>query len=431
MPTAFHLPLELLLWVGVGVLTLSWVLAIRGLTSARHRLQELRSRQQTQRNEVAKLQTLLDQRNVEYSANVSELRRDLDLKTEHVADLQFQLAAAKRPPLVPELRQPLPRLPQAILPDAAENQSEAKILQLEENLTQARRSREVSEQSLRKLKLSNQDRERKFSELLMQIDDTARNLEETHILLAEKQRELSDLVRRLQASEGQVAELQGLVSRPQIQLQETLTQLRAQRDTNAALEQLLREAQDTIGAKEVALQESTGLYEAVLQQLEGKQTAYATLERMLQDVSSVEILLRRELKAMTLGREQLEIQNIDLKRIVDQLTGRATQMSLGDTAALSSGQAPVVVEEINTQWAAVTEGDIHEAVLQLAPMSSQAPPDLESMRTFKPNRAPLVEAAAVEYAPPVEVAAVEKELRQARLRLQVLESNMGDSRIPP
>src|ERR1700690_3750491 len=174
MPTASHLPLDLLIWVGVGVLILNWGFALVGFSNARSRLKELRSQQQSHRNEVTELQTLLDRRNVEYSASISELNRELELRNKQVADLQFQLAAAKRPP-VPERRQPLPTLPQAILPDnpqGAEGQLETKIRLLEDNLALAQRSRDASEQNLRKLKVSNQDHERKLSDLLVQIDDT-------------------------------------------------------------------------------------------------------------------------------------------------------------------------------------------------------------------------------------------------------------------
>jgi len=415
MPSASHLPLDLLIWVGVGVLILNWGFALVGFSNARRRLKELRSQQQIRQDEVIRLQTLLDQRNVESFAGISELKRKLELENQQVADLRSQLAAAKRPPLVPELRQPLPTLPQAVLPDAAENQWEGRIRQLEDNLAQARRSREASELNLRKLKLSNQDRERKYSELLAQVDDTARNLEETQIALTEKQRELSDVVKRLQDSDSQVTELQGLVSRPQVQLQEAIQQLKAQRDTNTALSQLLSETETTIREKDASIQESTQLVVALSQQRQEKQAAYATLERMLQDASATEIVLRRELKAIVLGREQLEIQNIDLKRVLDQLSGRAAEPSLGKALVERDGQDPVAVEEINTQWAAVTEGDIHEAVLQLIPMSSRPPQQPEAISNAEPVRGL-----------PSEMTEVEKELRQARLRLQVLESNMGD-----
>ena len=383
MPTAFapaHYPL---LWIGVGFVTLSGAIAILAFTLARRKILELRSQAHIQLNERTNLRALLEQRNYEYSASLSDLEQRLRRESERVADLKFQLAAAKRPPLVPEPRQPMATLPQAILPDsspAAEDQWETRIRQLEDNLAQARRSRDLSERNLRKLKLDNQDRERKYSDLLLQIDDTARNLEETHITLAEKQRELSDIVERLQQAESKVTELEGVV----------------------------RE-------KDVGVQESAQLVVALSQQRQEKQAAYATLERMLQDASATEIVLRRELKATTVGREQLEIQNIDLKRVLDQLSGHAAGLSLRNPPVQRDDQAPVPVEEINTQWAAVTEGDIHEAVLQFTPVSIQPPQQTEAIPNAEPARAL-----------PSEMPAVEKELRQARLRLQVLESSMGD-----
>jgi hypothetical protein len=377
MPTDHFSALRLLLWIAlgsviIGCATVTALLAHRRLRRTRERAQAEARLQHAQRIDEERIR-----QQIEHELRTAQ--RALALQTGLAAELNARLEELQKSGAERALRLPLPTVPQLTALDAADRPEwEAKLHRLEASLAQARRNRDASEQNLKKAHQLNQQQAAKIAGLTAQVDEVALNLEETRISLMERQRGLAEATKREQLVESQMAEL------------------------------------------EASARSAATAQDELTQQLQEKQSAYVTLERMLQDATAEEVQLRRDLRAVALGREQLEIQNIELKTIVAQLCGRSSDSSVGTTQHQDAQDSILAATEVIGQWAAVTDGDISDAVVQLKAMAS-----------VPPVAGRLAPEAVRSHAEPGrtedgEPANLEMELREARVRLHLLESSMGD-----
>jgi predicted regulator of Ras-like GTPase activity (Roadblock/LC7/MglB family) len=172
----------------------------------------------------------------------------------------------------------------------------------------------------------------------------------------------------------------------------------------------VQKARDALGHElEAARATQTGL----VHQLEEKTTGYSAAERMLQESTTTQLQLRRDLRAITQGREQLELQNLELKRILEQLG----QSAIASLRAPADGDTEALVEaHLNAAaaWEAVTESDISRAIV-----------GVEEAPTPKPRANTGAKAVVVRREVP-EPSVIDRELREARHRIELLEANMGD-----
>jgi hypothetical protein len=270
-----------------------------------------------------------------------------------------------------------------------------------------RRSRDASEQNLKKLKLNSLELESKNSSLVAQLDETALSLEETRVTLVAGQRDLTEVVQRLKNAENQVAELRVLAGDRELQLRAALNDLRLQQTARAEIEQKLQETSSVSSEARTQADLANELRSSLERQLEEKQTAYATLERMLQEATAMQVQVRRDMKDLVADREQLELQNIELKGILDQLSGRAHRATTSASQSGSQTQESKEVGPVRVEWYAVSESEIGDtvALLSAMPAASEAAPTAPQ----NDNRSIL-----------------EDELRQTKLNLQLLQSSMGD-----
>ncbi len=378
MPTDHVSTLMLLLRAAIGLAILGCVAAAWFVVRSRRRAWLDRQRAEARFNETR--HAGLEQQLQHLEEQLRTTERALTLQTERAANLNAKLTEAQQSAAEQALRVPMPRDPLQTLSDAeaiTERQWETKLRTLEASLAQARRNREIGEQLLKKANQLNQQQVEKISKLISQVDEVASSLEETQITLAEKQRELAECARREQLCGVRITELEA-------------RELDLVRSTAAARDELNL-------------------------QLQEKQSAYTTLERMLQDATAAEVQLRRDLKAVALGREQLEHQNIELKTILDRVCGSTIDLPDAASPSTSEQDPAAAAAAVFSQWSAVTENEIHDAVLQLAAMPSQSP-------VSKERPAP----ASSERNQPVQSSDIEQELREAKVRLHVLESSMGD-----
>ncbi len=421
MPTDHFSALRLLLWIAAGFVIVGCATAAAYLVH--QRLRRTRGTVQVEAR-LQDAQRLGDERTRQHiEQELRTTRRALALQTGLVAELNARLDDLQKSNAAQVLRLPLPTVPQLTAPDVADRPDrewQAKLHGLEASLAQARRNRDASEQNLKKVHQLNQQQAEKVASLTAQIDEVALDLEETRISLTDRQRELAEATRREQQAEIQFAQLHDRDRQREQQLAELDEQLAAQREANLRIEQMLRQAQTTIHQWESSARSAAMAKDELTQQLQEKQSAYATLERMLQDATAGEVQLRRDLQAVALGREQLEIQNIELKTIVDQICGRSSDSLVGTSQHQDAQDAILAAMAVIGQWATVTDGDISDAVVQLKAKAS-VPPDADRLapEAVRSHAGPL-------RTEDVEPASLEKELRDAKVRLHVLESGMGD-----
>ena len=406
------------LLLGIWLAIVASVLGAATLLLARSRRRARLERQLTEARLDAARQVDLQQKLSQVEAELRATQQALASQAERLTDLNARATSASQSRAQRTLELPMPREPlptEVDMADVVDRQWETKLRAIEASLAQARRHHEVSEQSLKKANRLSLEQARKIHELTSQIDEVASSLEETRITLAEKQRELAEQLTRERLGEARVAELQARDLHVQRQIDELRGELQAHRDTIARGEQALGQAEATIRQLEASARAATEAHEQLDLQLCDKQSAYATLEKMLQEATAAEVQLRRDLKAIGLGREQLEHQNIELKVILERVCGHTVEVSDGARQHASEQDLAATAAAVITQWSAVTESDIHGAVQQLAQPPSQ--PVLA--------REPVAHAA-FERSEASESPDVERELREARVRLHVLESSMGD-----
>jgi len=404
MPTNFPSTLQLLPWVLGSLALLGLILtaaATAGLRRARLALGEERARAGETRNELA----LLEAARRELFERVSELQREVGLARRSAADLKVQLEKPSGPQAPEMIRLPMPQplSARSTIPDT-EIDWEVKLEQLEASLTQARRAKDESEQALRQSKLQAQRQKLEASKLASQVDDLALNLEETRVLVATKERQIFEATRHWEQAEDEANTARETATKGVEELRKAEDELAAQREVTVRAERMLQQARATIHEWESNVGETAKQLELVTSQLEQRQAAYATLERMLQEATASELQVRRDLKNLSSDREQLETQNLELKYILSQLGGGFPAQS-----SPRASDAPSI--EPGT-WPVVTESDIQDAVLGLRAIPSMlpqvpSPADREKTISHEPSD-------------------TERELRDARLRLQLLESGMGD-----
>jgi hypothetical protein len=436
MPTDSFSLVRLLLWIAVGFVIVGCATAVAYQVHRQLRRTREKGQAETRLQDARRIEDERARQRIEQELRTA--RRALALQTELAAELNAKLEELERSNAERVPRLPLSTIPQSAAPDIGDRpQWEAKLHRFEASLAQARRNRDASDHNLKKAHQLNQQQAEKITGLTLQIGEVALNLEETRISLMDAQRELAEAKRREQAAEAKVAELHDRRRQREQQLTALDQQLAAQRDANLRIEQTLRQAQSTIHQWESGARSGAAEQDALTQQLQQKQSAYETLERMLQDATAGDAQLRSDLRTVALGREQLEIQNVELKTIVDQLCGRSGDFSVGTSQHQDAQDSILTATNVMGQWATVTDGDISDAVMQLKSMAS-VPPETEAV----PGHTEQVEPwrKAIGSIPPpagellaelvrtedVESLDLEKELREAKVRLHVLESGMRD-----
>ena len=447
MPTVYPVTMHALWVTLLGFCILGWGVTLAVHLLAKRRIREAEQQHSAPLREMALQVADFERRLDEYSALLGEARRELSEKNEQIASLEGQFEEERPTNAVAGQRLPLATIPQAALPSepgADDDDTAIELRKLQANLSEARRSRDASEHRARKLEVTNleqtrkiseltsrldefalrvekaqaaliQERARKVPELTLQLDEVATNMEETHIMLAERERELADVTRRLSESNSQLEDVRAQVRSGEAQLLETSVRLKMQQDTNAGLNQRIRMAERAVSERQSESEEALQKQQAFTRQLEEKQAAYAALERMLQESTSVQLQLRRDLKSVTQGREDLETQNLELKMILELLGKRTvTVRPVGASGRTDESSVESRLEMVGS-WEAVTETDIQQTVLDIAEVQIPEPAPIEVQAKAKPS--PIADARSSELG---------RELQQARLRIEMLEASMAD-----
>ena len=383
MPTDFTVTLSPFLWVAVGF---AFAAALT-MAVARHTFRRKLEAHRAQADETLAKLAAAEHARQELAQAVASLEHGLASERETATALSFRLEQ---------------------LSAASDNPSAA--TQERENES---RQLEASEQALKQAKLLVHRRQVEISKLASQVDDLALNLEETRILVAEKEREALDTAKREQQAEDQLAQLLESEATLRHQLEQAEAQLKNQGEAQSRTGQALAQAQGAIHQWESMAGELQEQQATLSQQLSERQTAYATLERMLQDATATDVQLRRDLKSMSFDRQQLEIQNIELKNVLSQMYGGAAI----EATSTRASSAPSL-----ESWPAVSESDIQSAVIDLRPLPSIPVEPYGAVTEVQGNVRELPANRGLDR----EAAVLERELREARVRLQLLESGMGD-----
>ena len=112
------------------------------------------------------------------------------------------------------------------------------------------------------------------------------------------------------------------------------------------------------------------------------------------------------------GRDDLETQNLELKMILERLGKRSITVPPRDAATPPDNFGLERRLAVADDWHAVTESDIHATVLGLSETAARRP---EVTSVPQSDQGPLANPFALE-----------RELKQARLRIEILEAGMGD-----
>jgi hypothetical protein len=192
--------------------------------------------------------------------------------------------------------------------------------------------------------------------------------------------------------------------------QADVVQLRAGQSAREQLAQTVQRLTDSHKTNErfrSLIDEAAAEQRTLTEQLAGKVKACAVAERLLQESTSAQQQLRNELRAVIQGREQLELQNLELKRALDQLG--SSRLALSEPARSRPDDEPISTGEtagVADEWQSLTDADIHQVIVGVA----EEP--LEMARA----------EAAVSSALP----SADRELREARCKIGVLESSISD-----
>jgi hypothetical protein len=365
-------------WATAGLFILGWGAATVGIVIGARRARDTINRHRALLLESNARRLDAENQVTEFLQQLSRIREELAEKAQQFALVERQLANFQKaaPTKVPQ--SPLPTEPEGIVTSATESPSPAPVAHiriLETDLKGAQRSRLATEQKVRQLAISNQELSNKNCELAARIDDTSASLEETRITLSERQRELADLSRRLQSSEAELTELRQLTSNREQQLATLANDLAA--------------------------------YAVARKELEERKTASAMLERMLKDATEIQVQAQRDIRQLTADREHLELQNIELKLIVDQLAEQSPRLAVSSSPSMATLKTSTDGGLTQADWSDFSDREIGDTVALLAPVSGS--PKFEGGDPSRPNTPSLQE-----------------ELRQSKLKLQIFESSMGD-----
>lgn len=382
-----HLPALHALWFTVlAICAAGWVGTVVAhlLLSARRRESLLRLRAQI--TDLVTQKNLYVQQREEYATLLTEARRRLADESERNIALVEHFEDFKKESVA---RQRLAQTRPALTAQVGEEDSKLRqqIQKLEASLAEMRRSRDAAEKQVKSLLAANRTQTQTIVNLTAQLDQVAANVEETRVALVERQRGSLDLSRQVTRLEEELQAERILAAERLESANKQVEQLRAQ------------VAQLSEGAEQQTVE------------LQERKAAYEALERMLQESTTLQFQLRRDLTTVTRWREQIELQNLELKKALekinvdlDGLSAPEPKHSIDSFISLSHGAV--------NQWQEVTDSDIHDAVVDL----TEVKPQVERVQTAWDSDESL----------PPEARVSEQALREARMRIEVLEANMSD-----
>lgn len=367
MPAVYIAAMPVSLLTVVGICVFSWILALFLLLLMRSRGRRMIARYRRQLGELSLLAQRHEARCAQFAALLHQANCELfDLNERHRATTarldEMQIERSSRQSLgeVPVLLSATPSRPESTALDEP-----TQVRKLEQALAEMRRGRELAEQRAEKLRVSNQLHERKSMARTAQFDQLTLAMEEARASLEEKTRELEELQKEMQGADEQIRVLSASLS--------------AAERTRA--------------------------------QFEGNAVALAAAERTLQQSNAELLQLRRDAQLLTSGREQLELQNLELKRMLDQLDRpQSTTSPEPDLQAEHEHLSREGRLGVAADLRGMTESDIRQVVVSVVEQAQNAAqsPSLAELTARPDTRA----AAA--------------ELREARARIELLEGELGN-----
>jgi|GEM_PF-2908153 len=240
------------------------------------------------------------------------------------------------------------------------------------------RQREYAES----LRDANQVQMRRISAMSTQLDEATASFERVRHELAEKERQIAQLRSEMGASARQV-EL----------LSSQLGVARGDRNELRQAAERLAEANEAREAFRRKVDEAAAKERVLTARVDQKTAACLAAERMLQDSRSVQVRLRSELRAAMQDRRQLELQNLELKRVLDQLAG--VSQTAPPAVASDPKQEPESFDalgaaEVTDTWEQVTVSEIHQvlgAIGEKPALPSGLLPDRSSAQLSSPEGA--------------------------------------------
>ena len=347
----------------LGLCATGWVFSLISYLVLRSRFRMSTERHRQQSHDFASQVEHHERQHDENRGILREVRKDLLDARAHCAELESRLDTQQQSVLMGQGGPTKASLPQpASLSARAPSRVEgaATWSKLEEELSELRRTRDLAEQRAEALRTANQDQMRKNAAMAARLEELAVAVEEA---------------------------------------------------TERAREKLRREL-GAAAANQIAL----------TQQLEEKTSACGAVERMLQDSTTMQLQLRRDLQAMEQGREQLEQQNLELKLVLDQMGDSSIAVQQAPAASLHMRYSLGHLElRTNQDLGLVTESDIHQAIVGVTEKARPVPAGRSELEYLREQNTKLGDELAQDRGASRELTTLQ--LEHKRLQLDLLLAN--------